>query len=479
MTDLNKLSKAVSQNIQPNAPLALSANSTGEVTFSTARNTLAGFITKLKNLFGITSSNQRSAATALIDAVYEKAQANLGESTKSRTLAARVLASENVRANKAITANHVIQAEAKLELLTRAQNSIDSVLDLENSLDNPQSPLYRSVTSALREIKLKNQSIVSGDIGEWIETIEIASKSSDATVASFGSRPLHPTDQRKQIEILEEQHRIQVPVQGANYSRTPRVKELISPEAYAKFTAQVENGAARLLSQLEKETVSGGLVDSVAAKFEADLQIIVDTQVKHLFENVLFENLGSPYDSGIEFKYHVHGDKYQQVLAEIGGNDEEFNGTGFDDTEYNRLLSREVGYLTTVQGKSPGLEDIHLLSKKLLTSYRQKYVIDGGKYDDPLGANDAWHKKLLQLRASFKNDLTTCKSKTELKALQDRFTQQRVELGTECQLMRAQLPGSLHDLRFQHEFELPLKAEFDKRFTQLKNLANRAVDARN
>ena len=181
MTDLTALSKAVSQNIQPNAPLALGHEAgDGQVVLTTAKNSFAGFITKLKNLFGLTSSSQRSAATALIDAVYEKAQANIGDRTQSRLLAARVLASENVRAGKAITANHIIQAEAKLELLTRAQRSIARVTDLEAGLDQWQSPLHTSVTKALQTIKAKNSSVLSGDIGQWLEDIESASKDPQA-----------------------------------------------------------------------------------------------------------------------------------------------------------------------------------------------------------------------------------------------------------------------------------------------------------
>jgi len=463
MTDLTALSKAVSQNIQPDAPLALGAEANdGQVVFTTAKNGFAGFMTKLKNLFGLTSSSQRSAATTLIDAVYEKAQANIGDRTQSRLLAARVLASEKVQVGKAITANHIIQAEAKLELLTRAQRSIASVTDLEAGLDSLQSPLHQSVTKALQAIKAKNNSVLSGDIGQWLENTELASKDPQASVAALGARPLGPNDPRKQVEILAEQQRFKTPVQGADYSRTPRIKELISPEAYASFSARIEEGAKGLLARLDKETVSGGLVDSVAQKFDADLQVIVDTQVQHLLENVLFESLGSPDDSGIEFEYHYNGKKFDQTLAEIGGNDAEFDGTGFDETEYNRLLSREVGYLTTVQGKAPTLEEIHVLSKLLLSSYRQTYVIEGRKYENPLGANDSWHKKLLQARAQLKTDLAGCQSRIEVEKVQERFVQQRIDLSIECQKMRSKLPGTLHELRFEHEFELPLKAEFEK-----------------
>jgi hypothetical protein len=467
MTDLHALSKAVSQNIQPNAPLALGPQSNdGEVVFTTARNTFAGFITKLKNLFGLTSSSQRSAASALIDAVYEKAQANIGDSTQSRLLAARVLASENVRAGKAITANHVIQTEAKLDLLTRAQQSIAKVTDLEADLDDLHSPLRDSVTKALHAIKAKNSSVLTGDIGQWLDDTALASTDPIASAAALGARPLGVNDYRKQVEILPDQQRLKPPVQGADYFRTPRVKELIQAEAYATFTARVEEGAKGLLAQLDKATVSGGLVDSVAQKFDADLQVIVDTQVQHLLENALFENLGSPHDTGIEFEYHYSGPKYHQTLAEIGGNDAEFDGTGFDETEYDRLLSREVGYLTTVQGKTPTLDEIHVLSKLLLSSYRHTYVVEGRKYDDPLGANDAWHKKLLRARAQLKTDLAVCKSKIEVEAVRDRFVRQRIDLGTECQLMRSKLPGTLHDLRFEYEFELPLKAEFEKQLAK-------------
>ena len=467
MTDLTALSKAVSQNIQPNAPLALGHEAgDGQVVLTTAKNSFAGFITKLKNLFGLTSSSQRSAATALIDAVYEKAQANIGDRTQSRLLAARVLASENVRAGKAITANHIIQAEAKLELLTRAQRSIARVTDLEAGLDQWQSPLHTSVTKALQTIKAKNSSVLSGDIGQWLEDIESASKDPQASVAALGARPLGPNDPRKKVEILAEQQRFKTPVQGADYSRTPRIKELISPEAYASFSARIEEGAKGLLARLEKETVDGGLVDTVAQKFDSELQVIVDTQVQHLLENVLFENLGSPHDSGVEFEYHYNGKKYHQALTEIGGNDAEFDGTGFDETEYNRLLSREVGYLTTVQGKTPTLEEIHVLSKILLSSYRQTYVIEGRQYEDPLGANDAWHKKLLQARAQFKTDLAACQSRIDVEKVQERFIQQRIDLSIECQQMRSKLPGTLHDLRLEHAFVIPLKADFDKYLTQ-------------
>jgi hypothetical protein len=469
MTDLHTLSKAVSQNIQPNAPLSMDVqNGDAEVVLSTTRNSFVGLITKLKNLFGLTSSSQRSAASALIDAVYEKAHANIGDRTQSRLLAARVLASENVRAGKAITANHIIQVEAKLELLTRAQRSIASVTNLEAGLDSWQSPLHQSATEALQSIKAKNNSVLSGDIGQWLENTELASKNPQASVAALGARPLGPNDPRKQVEILAEQQRFKTPVQGADYSRTPRIKELISPEAYASFSARIEEGAKGLLARLDKETVSGGLIDSVAQKFDTDLQLIVDTQVQQLLENVLFESLGSPYDSGIEFEYHYNGKKFHQALAENGGNDAEFDGTGFDETEYNRLLSREVGYLTAVQGKAPTLEEIHVLSKLLLSSYRQTYVIEGRKYEDPLGANDAWHKKLLQVRAQFKTDLAGCQSRIEVEKVQERFVQKRIDLSIECQKMRSKLPGTLHDLRLEHEFVLPLKTEFDKHFLQFK-----------
>ena len=106
------------------------------------------------------------------------------------------------------------------------------------------------------------------------------------------------------------------------------------------------------------------------------------------------------------------------------------------------------------------------MSKLLLSSYRQTYVVEGREYDDPLGANDNWFKKLLQARAKFKAQLAACKSRADAEKVQELFAQQRIDLTIECQQMRSKLPGTLHDLRLKHEFELPLKAEIDKCLAQ-------------
>jgi hypothetical protein len=463
MTDLSKLSNAVRQISQPEAPLELRGGTGDDGILATARNSFAGFVATLRNLLGLTSASQRSASAALIDAVYAKASANIGDNPKSRLLAAKVLASENVKAGRAISAKQILQSEAKLEALTRAQKLIDSVIDLKAGLKNPQSYLYQSTTNALIEITEENAALTEGDIGEWISHVEWAVNNPEASVKDLGASPLHPTDFRREIVVDAQRHSVGVP----EYESHP-LRKMISAQTFENFSSQVEVGAKVLLAQLEKKPLSANEVDEAYAKFEAGLKKIVDTQVQHVFENALFQNIGSPHDAGIEFKYHVDGPLYHKVLQELGIQSSDFDQTPFDPIDYQKLLGREVGYLTAIQGgKSPSLKEIHQLAKGLLLDYKQACIVEKRSFLNPLAINEGWNKKLLQERALIKSDLAACKTPEEVLKVKEQFTARRIELGIECQNLKAYTPGDLHHLRFENDFELALKIEIDNRLAQL------------